>query len=90
MCDHHHDNDNTPLAIDYEKYLACLEDMDASEEEKREFIEALWHILTHFVDIGFGVHPVQQVFPDIFPETGNPDSDDLDSESSQQSQTQEG
>ena len=28
--------------------------------EKREFLEALWSIIVAFVDLGFGIHPVQQ------------------------------
>ncbi len=30
-----------------------------SEEEKRLFLETLWSILMQFVDLGFGIHPVQ-------------------------------
>ena len=42
----------------YEKYL---QDSDMNEEEKRQFLEALWNIIVGLVDLGFGVHPLQQV-----------------------------
>ena len=49
------------LKIDWDAYLPFFEDEDISEEQKRELIEALWFIMVSFVDLGFGVHPVQQV-----------------------------
>lgn len=49
------------LTIDWDAYLPFLEDENISEEEKHELIEALWSIMVSFVDLGFGVHPVQQV-----------------------------
>lgn len=48
------------LRIDWELYGAYLEDSDLTEEEKREFIQTLWTIVVSFVDLGFGIHPVQQ------------------------------
>lgn len=32
-----------------------------SEAEKEEFLQALWQIIVSFVDLGFGVHPLQEV-----------------------------
>ena len=53
---------NPPLSIevDYHKYERFLETADLNEEQKREFIAALWSIIVAFVDLGFGVHPAQQ------------------------------
>lgn len=48
------------LTIDWELYGEYLEDSDLSDEQKREFIESLWSIVVAIVDLGFGVHPVQQ------------------------------
>ncbi len=48
------------LSIDYEKYEHYLEDYDLTEAQKQEFLQALWNIIVNFVDLGFGVHPVQQ------------------------------
>lgn len=47
--------------VDYERYAHLLEHSDASEEEKRAFLQALWEIVCQFVALGYGVHPVQQV-----------------------------
>lgn len=48
------------LTIDWEAYSVMLEDSDATETQKRELIATLWSIVVAFVDLGFGVHPVQQ------------------------------
>lgn len=49
------------LKCDYDQYAACLEDCDLTDEQKREFLEAMWTIISAFVDLGFGHHPVQHV-----------------------------
>lgn len=49
------------LTIDYALYEKYLAESDWSESEKREFITTLWSIIVNFVDLGFGVHPLQQV-----------------------------
>lgn len=48
------------LTIDYDLYATYLEDSDLTEKQKREFIDTLWNIIVGFVDLGFGVHPLQQ------------------------------
>ena len=48
------------LEIDVEKNQAYLDDPDLSEAQKEEIIAALWQIITAFVDLGFGVHPLQE------------------------------
>lgn len=58
-------DDTTPpklpsLTIDWELYASYLEDSDLTDDQKRDFIEALWGIVVAFVDLGFGTHPVQQ------------------------------
>jgi hypothetical protein len=49
------------LQVDWEVYGAMLEASDMTDAQKREFIETIWSIVVSFVDLGFGVHPVQQV-----------------------------
>ncbi|MEQ6249903.1 hypothetical protein ABMC89_13495 [Sulfitobacter sp. HNIBRBA3233] len=52
---------STPsLEIDLERYQAYLDEPALSPEQKKEIIEALWTIITAFVQLGFGVHPAQQ------------------------------
>ncbi len=48
------------LTLDVDYYQSFLDDTDIPEHKKQEFIEALWSIITAFVDLGFGIHPVQQ------------------------------
>lgn len=48
------------VTVDYEFYAKFLEDSEMNEAQKRELIESLWNIIVQFVDLGFGVHPLQQ------------------------------
>ena len=48
------------LAIDYAAYEEYLANSDLSDEQKQEFLDCLWSIIVSFVDLGFGVHPLQQ------------------------------
>lgn len=49
------------LEIDTEKYQRYLDESDLTPAQKQQVIEALWSIIVNFVELGFGVHPVQQV-----------------------------
>ncbi|MGJ8670994.1 MAG: hypothetical protein ACSHXK_16040 [Oceanococcus sp.] len=64
------------LTIDWELYGKYLEDSDLTDDQKREFIETLWSIVVAFVDLGFGVHPVQQACEQN-QKSGIPSPDDL-------------
>lgn len=63
---------NTPLPaagsplLDPSRYLPMLDDFEISEEEKHKFLEALWSIMTSFVDLGFGVDSVSLLLADIY------------------------
>lgn len=48
------------LTIDYQLYEQYLEDSGLSDEQKKEFLNTLWQLVVGFVDLGFGVHPLQQ------------------------------
>lgn len=52
------------VQVDYEKYLHFLDDEDLDESQKITLLESLWSILLSFVDLGFGIHPVQQAIED--------------------------
>lgn len=43
------------LSIDWELYADYLDGSDLSDDEKREFIQAIWYIMVSFVDLGFDV-----------------------------------
>lgn len=49
------------LVFDPQEFCHYLADSDWSEEQKIEFIEALWQIVLSFVDLGFDLHPMQRV-----------------------------
>lgn len=48
------------VEIDFDRYQAILDDPDLSQDQQKQVIMALWSIITAFVQLGFGVHPVQQ------------------------------
>ena len=64
MTDTPPDNDQSKalpsLSIDWEAYLPFFENEEISDDDKRELIGILWSIMVSFVDLGFGIHPVQQ------------------------------
>ncbi len=47
------------VRVDLDRYLPYLDDTDLTETQKREMIGALWRVMAAFVDLGFGVDPVQ-------------------------------
>lgn len=49
------------LKVDVERYQSYLDGMDMSPAQKEEFLEAVWLIVVGFVELGFEVHPVQEV-----------------------------
>jgi hypothetical protein len=52
------------LSMDWEEFGHHLEDSDLTDDQKRELIEAVWNIMAAFVDLGLGIHPIQQAAPD--------------------------
>jgi hypothetical protein len=48
---------------DLREYLPYLGDMDLSEAQKIELLQALWSIMSACVDLAFGADPVQQALP---------------------------
>ena len=49
------------LKVDVERYQSYLDDMDMTQAQKEEFLEAVWLIVVGFVELGFEVHPLQEV-----------------------------
>jgi len=49
------------LTVDVEKYQAYLDGSGMTEAQKEEFLQAMWAIMVSFVELGFGVHPLQEV-----------------------------
>ena len=49
------------LTVDVEKYQGYLDDTNMTDAQKEEFLQGLWHVIVNFVELGFGVHPLQEV-----------------------------
>lgn len=47
------------LEIDVERYQSYLDSSEISAEQKADFLKALWTVIVAFVDLGYGIHPVQ-------------------------------
>ena len=52
--------------LDETKYQSMIADWECSDEQKSEFLRALWQIMNSFVDLGFGVDSITLLFPDLF------------------------
>lgn len=52
------------LTLNVDDYRHYVEDMGLSPEQEQELLEALWTIIVSFVDLGFGIEPVQQAMKD--------------------------
>lgn len=52
------------ITIDYALYDQYLQDPSLTPEQRQEFIDTLWKLMVSFVDLGFGIHPLQQVTTD--------------------------
>lgn len=50
------------LPLDIGKYRSYLADYPLSEAQQQVLLESLWGIMRTFVELGFGVDPVQQIF----------------------------
>lgn len=49
------------LTVDVRKYQSLIDDPNLSEAQKEEFLRALWSVVVTFVELGFSVHPLQEV-----------------------------
>jgi hypothetical protein len=48
------------LTIDVERYQEYLDGSGLTPEQKEEFLKAAWSIVVTFVELGYGVHPLQE------------------------------
>jgi len=49
------------LTVDVEKYEQYLHGSNLNGDQKEEFLQAIWVFVSTFVELGFGVHPLQEV-----------------------------
>lgn len=86
---HERDPTKPKLAIqfDAQEFAHFLDETDLTEDQKRAYIQTIWTIVLQFVDLGFGIHPIQTAlgpqacgqFDGTAVLCGVPDSDALDS-----------
>lgn len=68
-------SDTKRIEFDYDKYADFLADADLSEAQKLELLQAIWNIMSEFVMLGFGIHPIQQACGKVdFEDTTSPKS----------------
>lgn len=48
------------LAFECKKYRQFVEHYDLNEIEQHELLNVLWNMVVQFVDMGFGLHPIQK------------------------------
>lgn len=48
------------LTFDADDYREYVQDMDLTEKQEQELLQALWSIIVQFVDLGFGIESVQR------------------------------
>ena len=48
------------ILVDYERYYSYFDDPDLSNADKKALLDTLVKLLVNFIDLGFGVHPLQQ------------------------------
>lgn len=48
------------LEFDAQEFWHFVEELDLNDEEKHDYLETVWSIIVGFVDLGFGIHPIQQ------------------------------
>ncbi|MEO0423896.1 MAG: hypothetical protein AAF184_16270 [Pseudomonadota bacterium] len=53
------------LRLDPELYRDALEELSLSQEQENTLLQALWEIMHIFVEIGWGVQPVQMMIPQL-------------------------
>ena len=49
------------VEVDIAYYARLLDDPELGEADRSAMLEALWDMMVVFVELGFGVHPVQEV-----------------------------
>jgi len=48
------------LTIDVARYEKFLEESGMSAEAKQVYLENMWNVILAFVELGYGVHPLQE------------------------------
>ena len=49
------------IKVDVERYQAYLDGTGMTDQQKKDFLQAMWLVMISFVELGFEVHPIQDV-----------------------------
>lgn len=49
------------IKVDVERYQFYLDDTGMTDQQKKDFLQAMWLVMMSFVEMGFEVHPIQYV-----------------------------
>ena len=60
----------SPLVFDPDKYRDGIAELGLTTEQENDMLEALWHIMKTFVEMGWGVDTVQLFLPELFEKPG--------------------
>jgi len=52
------------LEVDVDRFQSALDEADMSDEEKAEYLQIIWSVVLEFVDLGYGIHPINSVIRD--------------------------
>ncbi|WP_305477524.1 hypothetical protein [Shimia thalassica] len=55
------------VEIDIDAYQSLLDQSGLTNQQRTEFLEAIWSVIVAFIDLGFEVHPAQQSTGNIKP-----------------------
>ncbi|MDZ4055892.1 MAG: hypothetical protein U1D69_02835 [Polynucleobacter sp.] len=49
------------IKVDVERYQSYLDDTGMTDQQRKDFLQAMWLVMMSFVEMGFEVHPIQHV-----------------------------
>lgn len=69
-------------ALDADRYLPMIADMEISDEQRLELLAIVWDIMCAFVELGFGANSFQNLLPAIIEKASKRASDTVELEGS--------
>ena len=75
------------LSIDTTKYQNYLDGANLTPEQKDEFLRSMWSIVVTFVELGYGVHPLQEACGQVHESAGESPTQAADAVSSEHQNT---
>ena len=47
--------------VDFARYQGFLDHTEMTQAQREEFLMEMWKIIVAFIDLGYGIHPMQEV-----------------------------